>query len=195
MSLSLWMRNNLTDRANAPLRRQLAALVPNGAQVVDVGCANGRFLLELAPRIEYGLGIDLDAPLIAYARQAAATAGHTHLHFAVADARRLTATLTLKPTVAVACLCLHEMETETAVLVLQQLAPVTGHLLIADFVEPEARFHRAFLHVDEWLAGHYGRYLAYRDNGGMPALLAAAGLTICQEWDSKLPAVRIWHCE
>jgi SAM-dependent methyltransferase len=194
MNLALWFRNNLTDRANAPLRHQLAALVPDGARVVDVGCANGRFLHELAPRISAGLGLDLDAPLIAYARQTAQQAGHTHLQFAVTDACQVAQALTFEPTVAVACLCLHAMERETAVQVLQQLGDVAGQLLIADFVEPDALFQRAFLHFDEWLASHYGRYLAYRDNGGMPALLSTVELTVDQELATRLPAVSIWVC-
>jgi SAM-dependent methyltransferase len=195
MNVSLWVRNNLTDRANAPLRRQLTALVPDGARVVEVGCANGRFLHELAPRISAGLGLDLDAPLIAYARQKARQAGHGHLQFVVTDARQVAQTLTFEPTVAVASLCLHEMERETAVHVLQQLGDVAGQLLIADFVEPDALFQRAFLHFDEWLAGHYGRYLAYRDNGGMPVLLSTAGQTVNRELATRLATVHIWVCE
>jgi SAM-dependent methyltransferase len=76
MNFSLWVRSNLTDRANAPLHRQLATLVPDGARVVEVGCANGRFLHELFPRIGTGLVLDLDAPLIAYARQKRQQAVH-----------------------------------------------------------------------------------------------------------------------
>lgn len=156
MNASLWIRNHLTDRANAGLRRQVAALIPDGARVVEVGCANGRLLLDIAPRIERGFGIHLDARMIAYAERVAAQRGHRHLRFAAGDARHLRELLPFEPTVAVAFLILHQMARDDAVELLCQLAAVDA-VLIADLVTPGSFLGRASLQLDEWMAGHLDR--------------------------------------
>ncbi|WP_290650373.1 class I SAM-dependent methyltransferase [Aquisalimonas sp.] len=193
MVLRLWVRNHITDRVNAPIRRQLASLIPSGARVVEVGCANGRLLLDVGWRVDCALGIDRDAPMIDAAIRSARRRNLPHLEFIAADARNLTQWLRFRPDLAVASLSLHEMPPRTAVAVLRQLA-LADTVLIADLVEPESGLQRALLHADEWIAGHLDRYRAYQAQGGMPALLEAGGLAVRQMLPTRNPAVRIWVC-
>jgi SAM-dependent methyltransferase len=174
-SFAVWFRRHLTDRANAPLRRRLAALIADGERVLEVGCANGRLLLELAPRISRGLGIDLDPALIAEARREAVAGSHP-LEFVVADAADLGRLRDFAPSTLVAALTLHEMPPATARDLLAAAAAGGSRLLIADLIEPEARLARVLVHLDERLAGHHDRYLDYLAGGGVPGLLRAAGL-------------------
>ena len=191
---SLFIRNNLTDRALKPLRGQLASRVPAGSRVLDVGCANGRFLTEIAERIERGVGVDLDGHMIAYAQRTTAADGHTNLEFICGDAERVFSQRSFEPTVVTTALCLHEMVRSTALAVLQQFAAVSPRIIIADFVEPESWIQRVLLHIDEFVAAHHDRYVAYRDSGGMPSLLDDAQLEIEQHLPSKITGVHIWDC-
>ncbi len=77
------------------------------------------------------------------------------------------------------------------------LAPLRRQL--ADLVPEGARVNewirRLFLHLDEWMAGHRHRYLAYRDAGGMPALIERAGLRLESQVPTQISAVHIWSCK
>lgn len=65
----------------------LAPLLPTSARVLEVGCGNGRLLIELAERglLEEGLGLDIAVSRIAFAERWAADAGHAQIRFEAAD--------------------------------------------------------------------------------------------------------------
>jgi SAM-dependent methyltransferase len=65
----------------------LASRLPSGAHVLEVGCGNGRLLIELARRgaIAKGFGIDLAVSRIAFAQEWARDEGMGHLSFEAAD--------------------------------------------------------------------------------------------------------------
>ncbi len=58
--------------------RYLRFVIPQGARVLDLGCANGATLAALKPA--YGVGVDFSAAMLATAR-----ARHPELHFVQAD--------------------------------------------------------------------------------------------------------------
>ncbi len=62
--------------------RLMRFLVPRGARVLEIGCANGDLLAALEP--SYGVGVDLSDPMLEAAR-----ARHPELHFLRMDAHRL----------------------------------------------------------------------------------------------------------
>lgn len=51
--------------------RWLAARIPEGAEVLDLGCGNGALLAALAPLIARGVGVDASAPMLDRARHRA----------------------------------------------------------------------------------------------------------------------------
>ncbi len=177
-----------------PLRRQLSGLIPRGARVLDIGCANGRLLHELAGKIDLGLGIDLDRSMIRYARAKAESQGIPNLQFVEQDALSALKRLPFEPTHALASLFLHALPLEQAAAILEKLVAMAGHVILADFVEPSSPIQKAFLHFDEWLAGHYDRYLAYRAAGGMPALVNKTGLEILETFPAPVPGIHVWVC-
>lgn len=73
----------------ALLAEKAKTLMPyvGGRRVLDLGCANGRHLAEIAAEIEYGIGLDFSAPFIGYAK--AHLAEGRPIDFAVADGRSI----------------------------------------------------------------------------------------------------------
>jgi len=78
----------------APLAEQLVEVADPawGASALDVGCGPGTATFPLARRVGPGgsvMGVDLTAPMIAWAERAASKDGVTNARFAVADAEDL----------------------------------------------------------------------------------------------------------
>jgi ubiquinone/menaquinone biosynthesis C-methylase UbiE len=59
----------------------------NGGRVVDLGCGNGRHLIEIANRISQGIGLDFSLPFIREARNE--TGKYFNIDFIVCDARKM----------------------------------------------------------------------------------------------------------
>jgi SAM-dependent methyltransferase len=80
-------RASMLERS-APQADLIAPLLGEGARVVEVGCGNGRLLIELAQRdrLAGALGLDLARSRIAFADAWAADVGEDRLRFAAADA-------------------------------------------------------------------------------------------------------------
>jgi SAM-dependent methyltransferase len=81
-------RASMLERS-APQADLIAPLLPEGARAVEVGCGNGRLLIELArrDRLVGALGLDLARSRIAFAEAWAAEEGFAdRLRFAAADA-------------------------------------------------------------------------------------------------------------
>jgi ubiquinone/menaquinone biosynthesis C-methylase UbiE len=79
------------DRALAPLLEALIAVAAPqpGERVLDIGCASGTTVLELASRVGAGgyvLGVDIAERSVARAQQRIAAAGFRHAEVIVADA-------------------------------------------------------------------------------------------------------------
>jgi SAM-dependent methyltransferase len=69
----------------ADMAKHTAQMFPN---VLDVGCADGRFTLELAAHARSITGIDLSERMIHFAKEGV-TASLSHAQFVIGDARRM----------------------------------------------------------------------------------------------------------
>lgn len=192
--LPLFIRNQLTDRSLAPLRKQISSLLPENCTVLEVGCANGTLLLENTHRITKGYGMDVDEKMIRYAQKKADKLGVDNLTFLTADVRRWQDFIADDFTHVIASLCLHEMGRETAIAALRDFQTLGCKFIIADLFEPESKIKKWFLHFDERMAGHLNRYKDYRDHGGMDSLIKEVELTVEAQYSTRIPAVRIWVC-
>lgn len=190
--LSVWIRNHITDRSLASLREQISQLIPDQASVVEVGCANGRLLFDNAGRIRQGFGVDLNGRMIAFAEKKSHDNNCQNIAFRAADALAIVNQLPFPPSVTICSLCLHEMPEKTAIKVIQQYSEASDEIIIADLFEPEDIFGKTFLHFDEWIAGHYGQFKSYLQNGGMPGLLEKSGVQISKELDGQISGIKIW---
>jgi SAM-dependent methyltransferase len=80
------------DKLNAPAGEALmrAAALQSGERVLDVGCGNGATSLEAAERVRPGgsvVGVDVSEPMLALARERAASWGVANVEFVEADAQ------------------------------------------------------------------------------------------------------------
>jgi SAM-dependent methyltransferase len=100
-SLDLY-RASLLART-VPQAEFLAERLRPAARVLEIGCGNGRLLIELAERgvVEAGIGLDLASSRIEFARRWANDAGIASLRFDVADV--LQKDLPVGPFAAVCC--------------------------------------------------------------------------------------------
>jgi SAM-dependent methyltransferase len=80
-------REGLIDR-NRAQAEFIAAMLPDGARLFEVGCGNGRLLIDLARRGKagHGVGLDLARSRIEFAARWATDEGFEQLEFAQADA-------------------------------------------------------------------------------------------------------------
>jgi ubiquinone/menaquinone biosynthesis C-methylase UbiE/DNA-binding transcriptional ArsR family regulator len=143
----------------------MAAMVPDGATVVDLGCGTGETLLTLAPFCARAIGIDREPSMLATAR--ARLAGHPHvtLHEAVLES------LPLPPgtaDTALAVLVLHHLAHPAGALTeaARVLAPA-GRLVVVDMQPHDATALATF--------GHRHRGFSKE---ALAALAAATGLTL-----------------
>lgn len=81
------------SRWYGPVLRQFAAWaagdLPGGGRVLDVGCGPGRLLLDLAPRFDEAVGLDLSAGMLARAARHAEEAGMGHIRWVQGSATAL----------------------------------------------------------------------------------------------------------
>ena len=87
-----WVRHALRyERSGVRHRPHLitADVLAEGDHVLDIGCGTGRSTIEAARFVGAGraLGVDLSAPMLAYARERAAAEGVTNASFLQADAQ------------------------------------------------------------------------------------------------------------
>lgn len=183
--LALLWRRMVTAHYLAPVNRQLAAEVPDRATVFDLGCAEGSLLLTLAPRIDSGLGVDLSDAMITAAAGRAEHAGYHNLTFADGDVSEMLRMLPVQPAVTIVSLLLHELPRQEAQLLLQRLGQISDKLLIADLTAPPSPIARLLLGLGRVDGDYFSQ-------GGVPALLQAAGIPIEREMSTSHPALRIW---
>jgi len=151
----------------------LAALLPSGLTVADLGCGTGELLQALAPAVERVIGVDQEAAMLAVARQRCADQPNVELvHSGLED-------LPLPDDSVDAALCmlvLHHVDDIEASLrqVARTLRP-GGRLVVLDMVEHDRREYRRTM-------GH--RHLGFgRD--ALAAMVEATGL-VEQSWH-RLP--------
>ncbi len=177
----------------AALRQQLAQKVPAGATVFDLGCGDGTLLLEVAERIDSGIGIDHHPLRIKAAAEVAERCGYRHLTYVCGDVSETVDTLPVQPSITIAALLFHELPRPQAVALLKRLTQISDEVLIADFEPPRQPWQALAANLRALLDGNLGPWRAYVRGGGMPGLLAEAGLAPQITLTTAEPAISIWR--
>lgn len=166
------------------IERRLLELVPTGptTRLVDIGTGTGRILQIFAPRIAYGLGIDLSHEMLTVARVNLDDAAFANCEVQQGDMYRLPCR-DGKFDIAVVYMVLHYAEHPGEVI--EEAARVLrpgGRLVIVDFAPHENQAlreehaHRWSGFSDETIAGHFAAA------GLVPATsqaIAEGRLTVC----------------
>ena len=84
-----WDEMRALDLPAQAVEDALAALVPDGGRLLDIGTGTGRVLELLAPRVCQGLGVDASKAMLALARARLAQPGLAHCAVRLADMYRL----------------------------------------------------------------------------------------------------------
>lgn len=171
----------LIDPLTGGLRQSIASLVRPGEKVIDVACGTGALSLALSGQAAHVTGTDLSEDMIITARRMAMRRGTANISFEQADATDLSSYPEKWFDVAVTSMALHQFDNETALKVLSGMNRIAGRIIMADYNCPMAPGPASALaRTMEHIAGgdHYRNFRSYMDSGGIPALIAEAGLTI-----------------
>lgn len=190
MNVNVWIKTNLADKALAPLRKELVALIEENTTVLDVGCGTGDLLFNASASIRSGFGIDLDEHMIQFAQEKAQQQRLSNLTFQSINALELTSAYF---DVATSTLCLHEMPMKDACAVLERMGAISKRILIADYTKPKSVLAKLSIELDECISGHYAKFRAYRKQGGMPEYAGKCGLTLLREIPSSMDGISIWE--
>lgn len=165
------------------LHAVVAAQVPPGGRIVDVGSGTGGLALRLAAQAAAVLGVDRSAAMVAQAERRRAREAAPNVRFVAGDAIAVLAAEAAGAfDVATLVLVLHELPSDVRTPLLQAAARAARRVLCVDFRVPQP-WNPAGLRnrTIELLAGpeHFGAFRDFGRRGGIPALASAAGLA-CQ---------------
>jgi SAM-dependent methyltransferase len=185
------------DPFTSHLRSLVAAVVPAGSSVLDVGCGTGYQLLRLAPHITTGVGVDLADRMIAFARKKQKKKGFDNLSFGLANAGDLSRYGDNEFDVSTLTLVLHEMATDLRLPAINEMARVSKRQIIADYTLSPGFLSLIPMYLMEISVGilHYHLFRSYMKNGAAPELFRQAGLRVVSQETAMLGMVRIWTCE
>lgn len=189
MNIKVWLKSRISDKVLSPLRADLAKLIDKNSTVLEIGCGTGDLLFQVATKIKFGLGIDIDEGMIEFAELRRKERSLSHLKFDRADA------LTLKPgkfDIATTTLCLHEMDQDVAFSVLGMMVGNSACVLVADYAAANTVSGRVGIEVDEFFSGHYRQFKRYRNAGGIPGYARHIGASIQSESTSRVDGISIW---
>ncbi|MFP4445264.1 MAG: class I SAM-dependent methyltransferase [Desulfosudaceae bacterium] len=179
------------------MRNHIAELAPPEASVLDVGCGTGHQLLQMAPRVRAGLGIDRSDRMIAFARRQEARRKNGNISFDLADAADLSRFDDNEFDLATMTLVLHEMETDLRLPAIKEMIRVSRRQIIADYAASPALLSAMAMHGLELTVGilHYHFFRSYLAAGGGPGLFRKTGLRVVREKSALMGMVRIWECD
>ncbi len=193
MSSLFAMQYTFSDHLLAPLRRQMATMPAKGMTVLEAGCRSGDWLFRIAPKIQRGLGIDLDPLHIRHAHRRLRKDHFRHVDFLLQDPAEMRADLTPQFDFAAMTLCLHPLPRPQAVESLQRIHAVSNRLVVAELAPAKTRRGRLRNECDALFNGVYRAYRAFQDDGGLPGLAQEAGLCIASDQASAVDGIRLYE--
>jgi SAM-dependent methyltransferase len=166
----------LIDGLNRPQRAQVAALMPEHAYVLDIGCGTGELALALrASRNCRVVGVDLSSRMIDYASRRNPYPEVRFLHGDAADIPDFPAK---HFDYAVLCMILHELPRDVQTRVLREALRLARATLLLDYSVPmPTNLSAAIARAIETTLGrdHYPHFQAYLQAGGLGELASAVG--------------------
>ena len=189
MSFRLWLKVNAADKILATVRDQLRGKLESGSTVLEVGSGTGDFLIQSAPKISYGCGVDIDQEMINYSVNIKEKHGIDNVDFICADIGSLKIDVY---DIATSTLCLHEMNDESACEILELMASKSSKVLIADYTAADGFLQKISIEFDELISGHYSNYKKYRKSGDIPGYADRLGLVVVDTIRTKIDGISIW---
>ncbi|NQV49624.1 MAG: class I SAM-dependent methyltransferase [Candidatus Marinimicrobia bacterium] len=193
-----WIYRSFIDPSLAGIRRRVAALVPNGSKVIDIGCGTGDQLFYLAGQISAGLGIELSNSMIKTAEQQGRLGNYKNCEFQLADATNLSHLEDQSFDYAMSSMVIHEMPEPSRLPVLKEMTRLGKQIILVDWINPQPSFWKnAGTHFVERMAGknHYSGFRSFMKTGGMQALIEKLALEIVETQITSKGTIQLWLCQ
>ena len=179
-----WLYHILVDPALRKARKLVRRQIEPESSLIDIGCGTGELVLFLADSCTELVGVEASPRMWAYASERVRGLGFTNVQFVFASGEKLAVFPSGYFDYATACMVLHEMKASQRLPVLREMQRLARTLILVDYrVPPPVHFVATLCRFIERLAGgpHYGNYRSFTENGGLPPLLEASGLTVTSE--------------
>jgi SAM-dependent methyltransferase len=169
--------NRLIDPLMAVARAQIVSRVPQGASVLDIGCGTGVLCFELCKSKDCRLlGIDLSLRMLAFAQ---AHNRYPQVRFLHQDATDMQEITDNSFDFAIMCYIIHELHRPDQIKLLREARRVARSLILVESYAPLPwNLVGVFKRLTEVGFGweHYPQFRNFLAGGGIPSLLAEAGL-------------------
>ncbi len=169
------------------LFRLIAAMIPENARVLDVGCGTGRLLLQLASKCKEAVGLELSSRNVK-------TAEKNRVKFGIENVRFLNESLEDfnkrgegKFDFAITTYVIHEVPEGERLALVQEMRRAANKIILGDYLVPRPKYHYYVNEFIEFIAGaeHYRGFKSFVRNGGLVPLVEQAGLRIIKEIKGK----------
>ena len=163
---------------------QIIEMIEEGSKVIDIGCGTGRFILQIADRVEKAVGIDLSIKNIDFANKLRNKRNNENTDFIYADALHLSELYNEKFDYAIVSYVIHEIDISKRTMLLNELRKIANNIVIADFAIPQPLNKRGLLNrIAEFFAGpeHFSNFLSFTKAGGIQGLVSEVNLKIIEE--------------
>ncbi|MFC2093118.1 class I SAM-dependent methyltransferase [Bacteroidota bacterium] len=163
---------------------QLIEMIEEGSKVIDIGCGTGRFISQIADKVEKAVGIDLSLKNINFANKLRSKRNHKNIDFLHTDALHLSDLYKKQFDYAIVSYIIHEIDNSIRTLLLNELKKIAKNIIIADFTIPQPYNIRGLLNrTAEFFAGpeHFANFLSFTKAGGIQGLVSEVNLKIIEE--------------
>ncbi len=185
------IKANTVDLYLKPLREQIVDLVPEEANVIELGCGSGDQLMRLSHKIKYGIGFDKSEALIQRAMSKSKSKNITNCEF---YAEEIDGSLCVRKhyEVAIASLFFHVVTPDMAMDLINRMKSIADRLLICAFESPENRKDSLLLWFDQRFTEHYETFKEYQKNDYMIGLLEKCKIDNFHIYNTFDPVIKIF---
>lgn len=177
-----WYDGWIYDRVLAPNQKvpfdKIAFLIPEGSDVIDIGCGTGRLDFRLSEKCRSILAIDLSEKNILTATSTREKTKAGNIEFIHTDLSSVVGGNKRHFDYAVLSYILHEVSRTERIKILTEAAMVANKIIVSDHKPSTIMVSKIIREILEFGAGpdHYRNFTTYIIDGGIEPLAGKCGL-------------------
>jgi len=183
-----WYDGTFYDKVVAPnqtnLFQQIKNIIPQGSNIVDIGCGTGYLEFLLADKCNIALGIDLSIRNIEKALDNLSKNPIGGIEFKHTSLSELQIENSILFDYAIATYVIHELNENERLPLMMDMAKVARRIIIGDYRAPQPRNKAGFLNeIVEFVAGreHYRNFKNFQRKGGIHNLIEQGNFRLISE--------------